>query len=79
MLIVKSYSVRLALDYQDDILVRHNCYNFKFSDGSQIVYVKQPDSSLLGKIGENTEQQYKAVQAYVRDNLGGITVRLSLT
>ena len=54
-------------------------YYFKMSDDSIIRYELLRDGSLLGKISENSEAQYKAIIAYVRDNLGGIPVQLSLS
>jgi hypothetical protein len=59
-------------------IVKEN-YVFTFSDGSKSIYKKQTDGSLLGRMYDNSEQQYKAVQMYARDNLGDITVQLSLT
>ena len=66
MLTVKSYAVT------------NDSYGFKFSDGSQAFYTKQSDGNLLGRMRDNSESQYKAVQAYAAANLGGISVLLSI-
>ena len=54
-------------------------YYFKLSDGQVIRYELQSDGNLLGKMSENSEQQYKAIIAYARNNLGDIPIRLILT
>lgn len=61
----------------------HTNYNderlhFHFSDDSDVAYVIQANGDLLGKMSENSEEQYKAVQTYAKDNLGGLSVLLNL-
>lgn len=59
--------------------VSSDIYTFHFNDGVGVVYRLQDDGSLLGEMRDDFAEQYKAVQAYAKDNLGGLTVRLSFT
>ena len=67
MLTVKSHT-----NYNDERI------HFHFSDGSDLAYAIGKDGSLLGKMSENREEQYKAVQTYAKENMGIGTVQLSL-